>query len=511
MQLIHELTQYPEMERIFSLIHEEEDAVFLDSSLQNDLGQYSIIGLHPYLKLVKGEQFTVNGKASSESFESFLKRYLKEHQEENHTSLPLVSGAIGYFSYDYGRKKEGVHSRHPLETDIPDSILIFYDSFLIESHEKKRLYLIANDHGQSCESGMQQMERLVARAGELQSDFLNSGRRQGDTLQSDSRDSDRQKAGTLQCDLLNSGRQQGDTLQSDFPDSDRQKAGMTEFQTLPGTVSANFTRQEYMDAVQKMIQYIVEGDIYIANMTQQLQIASDMPPYEMFRSLRRKNPSPFGGYFNYGDFQVVCASPERFLQMRKRQVQTRPIKGTRKRGSTPEEDAALRLELEQSSKDQSELLMIVDLERNDLNRVCVPGSVKVTELFTVEAYATVFHLISNIVGILRPGLTVMDLMEAAFPGGSITGAPKLRAMEVIDELEHSRRNLYTGSMGYLSLDGDCDFNIVIRTALWHNGIYHLGVGGGITCESETEFEYEETLQKAKALLEALNITAMPEF
>lgn len=151
--------------------------------------------------------------------------------------------------------------------------------------------------------------------------------------------------------------------------------------------------------------------------------------------------------------------------------------------------------------------MIVDLERNDLNRVCIPGSVKVTELFKVEMYATVFHLISNIIGQLRPELTVMELLKAAFPGGSITGAPKLRAMEIIDELEHGQRNLYTGSIGYISLDGGCDFNIVIRTALYQNGVYYLGVGGGITCESELEFEYEETLLKAKALLDACSVSS----
>ena len=239
------------------------------------------------------------------------------------------------------------------------------------------------------------------------------------------------------------------------------------------------------------------------NMTQQLAIRSPRKPYEVFQRLRRNNPSPFGGYFQYGDFQIVCASPERFLRMKKGHVMTRPIKGTRRRGETREEDAALRQELQDSAKDRSELLMIVDLERNDLNRVCVPGSVKVTELFAVEEYATVFHLVSNVEGDLEEGKNVMDLMEAAFPGGSITGAPKLRAMEIIDELEHGRRNLYTGSIGYLTLDGDCDFNIVIRTALYQEGVYHLGVGGGITCESELEFEYEETLQKAKAVLEAL--------
>ncbi len=252
-----------------------------------------------------------------------------------------------------------------------------------------------------------------------------------------------------------------------------------------------------------MIDYITEGDIYIMNMTRQLAVRSRRSPYQVFRALRRNNPSPFGGYFQYGDFQVVCASPERFLQMRGGHVVTRPIKGTRKRGENPQEDARLRKELWESEKDRSELLMIVDLERNDLNRVCVPGSVKVTELFQIEEYATVFHLSANVEGELAPGKNVMDLIEAAFPGGSITGAPKLRAMEIIDELEHGRRNLYTGSMGYLTLDGECDFNIVIRTALYQDGVYHLGVGGGITCESERGFEYEETQQKAKAVLEAM--------
>lgn len=204
-----------------------------------------------------------------------------------------------------------------------------------------------------------------------------------------------------------------------------------------------------------MMEYIRAGDIYIANMTQRLFMDSRKDPYDVFRYLRSHNPSPFGAYLNYGDFQIVCASPERFLQVRGGQVQTRPVKGTRKRGETRQEDERLRQELAQSEKDRSELLMIV------------------------------------------------DLIRAAFPGGSITGAPKIRAMEIIDELEHSRRGLYTGSIGYLSLDGSCDLNIVIRTAVYQDGRYHLGVGGGITCESDTEFEYEETLQKAKAIREAV--------
>lgn len=450
MKLIRQFKEYPPIDRIFSLIHSKENAAFLDSSLTGALGRYSIIGVHPYLTLKNGESFTVNGEPSGQSFESFVKQYLKEHREENDSSLPLTSGAIGYFSYDYGRKKDGVETRHPQQVQIPDCILVFYDGFYIEDHQEQLLYVISNDHGWDCEDGMNQMLRLMTQA------------------------------------------------------ADTEAASESSTLTLKAEVASNFTKSDYKAAVSRMIDYIVEGDIYIANMTQQLMVRSRITPYEMFCSLRTKNPSPFGGYFNYGDFQIVCASPERFLQMRDGSIQTRPIKGTRKRGRTPQEDEALRRELEQSGKDQSELLMIVDLERNDLNRVCIPGSVKVTELFSVETYATVFHLVSNIIGQLKPELSVMDLIEAAFPGGSITGAPKLRAMEIIDELEHSRRNLYTGSIGYLSLNGDCDFNIVIRTALYQNGTYCLGAGGGITCESDLEFEYEETLQKASALLSVLS-------
>ncbi|MCI8593091.1 MAG: aminodeoxychorismate synthase component I [Lachnospiraceae bacterium] len=468
MRLIQEYGQYPEIERIFAQVQGEKDAVFLDSSLHGSLGRYSIIALHPYMKLVKGEQFTVNGEVSKEKFEVFVKRYLKEHREENPTGLPLVSGAVGYFSYDYGRVKEGVASRHGKEADIPDCVLIFYDSFMIEEHEKQKLFLIANGHGQDCRKGMAKLQALVDLAEKREGAVIYDG---------------------LPAPPKNGGKSEGQFLKGNH----RPKA-------CECKVTANFTKEDYKQAVRKMIQYIIEGDIYIANMTQRLRIESDMSPYELFRRLRKVNPSPFGGYFNYGDFQIISASPERFLQMRDRHIQTRPIKGTRKRGRIPEEDRALRRELELSEKDKSELLMIVDLERNDLNRICVPGSVKVTELFTVEAYATVFHLVSNVGGELREELTAMDLLEAAFPGGSITGAPKLRAMELVDELEHGRRDLYTGSMGYLSLDGDCDLNIVIRTALYRDGIYHLGVGGGITCESDPEFEYEETIQKARAFL-----------
>lgn len=452
MRTIRVLEAYAPIHRIFDRFAEEEMAVFLDSSLQNELGQYSIIGLFPWMTLVNGDKFTVNGEECGQDFETYVKEYLKNHREENPTHLPVVSGAVGYFSYDYGRKKEGVTSRHEETVRIPDCILCFYDVFLVEDHREHRLYVIANGKLGDSEEKAEEMVKQI--------------------------------------------REVTECMKEEHVFKDRTPGG-----DCP--VQANFTKEEYLRAVDDVIRFITEGDIYIMNMTQQLAICSPGKPYEVFQRLRRNNPSPFGGYFQYGDFQIICASPERFLRMKKGHVMTRPIKGTRRRGETREEDAALRQELQDSAKDRSELLMIVDLERNDLNRVCVPGSVKVTELFAVEEYATVFHLVSNVEGDLEEGKTVMDLMEAAFPGGSITGAPKLRAMEIIDELEHGRRNLYTGSIGYLTLDGDCDFNIVIRTALYQEGVYHLGAGGGITCESEPEFEYEETLQKAKAILEAL--------
>lgn len=238
-------------------------------------------------------------------------------------------------------------------------------------------------------------------------------------------------------------------------------------------------------------------------MTQQLKIYSEKPPYSVFKKLRKNNPSPFGGYLNYDEFKIISASPERFLRVKDSVINTRPIKGTRPRGNSLQEDNIMKEELENSDKDKSELLMIVDLERNDLNKVCEKGSVVVEELFTIEEYATVFHLVSDIKGKLRSDLNVADLIQAAFPGGSITGAPKIRAMEIIDELERGKRGIYTGTFGYISLDGNCDLNIIIRTALYKDNNYYLGVGGGITCESDLEFEYEETLQKAKALIEAI--------
>ena len=438
---------YKKASDLFSLFQNDPQAVFLDSSLENTYGQYSIIGLNPYLTISeeKGTCFC-NQIPQMESFEDCLSRCLKENEEDNPTHLPLIAGAVGYLTYDYGRKFERIKSRHPKKLQMPDALFTFYDNFIIEDIKEKKLWLTARGKLKDPRSSMSE---ILLKIRDCPPSFI--PHRHGHTA----------------------------------------------------SFSPNFEKEEYKQAIDRMISYITQGDIYIANMTQQLQVTSEINPYQAYVYLRSHNPSPFGAYLNYGTFQILCASPERFLQIQDEVVQTRPIKGTRKRGSTPEEDELLRHELESSQKDRSELLMIVDLERNDLNHVCRPGSVRVTENFAIEAYATVFHLVSTIEGKLRKDCDLTDLIQAAFPGGSITGAPKIRAMEIIDELEHDRRGLYTGSIGYLSLDGSCDLNIVIRTAVHQNGIYTIGVGGGITCESDLEFEYEETLQKARAVLEAL--------
>ncbi|MBS7009224.1 aminodeoxychorismate synthase component I [Anaerostipes sp.] len=438
---------YKDPAEIFHSYREEAYAVFLDSSLENDQGRYSVIGLNPYLILKQENgKVSVNGTAVSRPLEDVLGECLEARREENPTQLPLVSGAVGYFSYDYGRQFEHILSRHKKEHEVPEAVFVFYDNLIIADQKKEQLYMTAGEECKSAEDAFREMEQTIR-----ESICPGKPRRQGKTAHF-------------------------------IPD---------------------FQKEEYKKAVEQMISYIEEGDIYIANMTQQLKIPGKGRCYDVFQYLRFHNPSPFGAYMNYGDFQVICASPERFLKVTDGTAVTRPIKGTRKRGQTSEEDDLYRQELLESEKDRSELLMIVDLERNDLNCVCTPGTVRVPEHCAAEQYATVFHLVSTVTGELREGTKFQELLRAMFPGGSVTGAPKIHAMEIIDRLERSQRGIYTGSIGYISLNGDCDFNIVIRTAVYKDGVYRLGAGGGITWESDPEFEYEETMQKAKAVLEAI--------
>jgi para-aminobenzoate synthetase component 1 len=274
---------------------------------------------------------------------------------------------------------------------------------------------------------------------------------------------------------------------------------------MPGlpALTSNFDRAGYLNTVRRAIDYVHAGDCFQVNVAQRLLYPATVAPLELYGRLRARNPAPFAGYFDLGDFVVASTSPERFLRVQDGAVETRPIKGTRPRGATPAEDHANREELLHSAKDRAENIMIVDLLRNDLGRVCRYGSVRVPALCRLESYRTVHHLVSEVVGRLREGLGPVDLLRAAFPGGSVTGAPKVRAMEIIAELEPTARGPYCGSLGYLGFDGSMDTSILIRTFTVGRGWVQFPVGGGIVADSVPEREYEETWHKAEGLLRAL--------
>ena len=279
-------------------------------------------------------------------------------------------------------------------------------------------------------------------------------------------------------------------------------AGGDPFARITGLAS-NFDRPSYEHAVARVIRYIHAGDIFQANLSQRFRAPAIGHPIDLYRRLAAVNPAPFAGYYDGGDFQVISASPERFLRLTGDEVETRPIKGTRPRRPGVEADLLTRDELRESEKDRAENVMIVDLLRNDLSRVCRPGSIRVPQLCVVETYETVQHLVSEVRGRLKPGLDFFDLLAATFPGGSITGAPKIRAMEVITELEQVPRGPYCGSLFYVGVDGHADSSILIRTLTQSEGVLHFPAGGGITSQSEPAAEYEETLHKVEGLIRAL--------
>ena len=461
MTQIKKLDKYIKLIEVFDVFKDYKDVCFLSSSQKNNLGRYSIIGVNPYHNIVvKDNKTIINGQEVDIDFYEYLKKYLEDNKVKNQSKLPIEQGAIGYISYDFGMKNKDVATRHH-KSEIYDVVFNFYDNFIIEDNLAEETYILAN--GKLCveEISTKQIEDKI-----------------------------RDAIGSTSVDNL--------TIQEEQTE---QQAQNQEYSKTHISITSDFTKEGYQEAISKMVNYMIEGDIYVANMTRRIEVTSPKTPYEMFKTLSRNNPSAFGGYFSYDDYTIVSASPERFLKLKDGHVNTKPIKGTRPRGNTLEEDAANRNELINSEKDKSELLMVVDLERNDLNKVCT--NVRVNKLYEIEEHATVFHLVSDINGILKPGLNAADLIKATFPGGSITGTPKKRAMEIIDELEQTNRGIYTGSIGYISLNGDMDLNIIIRTALYKDGKYQIGVGGGITYESESDFEYEETNQKALELLKSL--------
>ena len=480
----------------------------LDSALPSErLGRYSWVGLGPFLVLESKEgrvKLSWNGREKSHKADPFevLGQILNRYQMAPplDAPVPFWGGAVGFFSYDLGRRIETLPAVAIDDLDIPDLVLGFYDTIVAVDHLKGAVYV--------CSTGLplagnEAAGRAEARAGEILQKL-----EAAQTSPAHQKPCVQQPlcSGTGSCrPASQAGELPGAAVSAVPPGTGTASPNtMAEMGELSlSSIHSHFTRKSYCRAVERAKDYIAAGDIFQVNLSQRLSAVTDVPPWDLYRRLKRVNPAPFASYLQYPGLAVVGASPERFLRLTGRRVETRPIKGTRPRGRDEWTDRAMGEELWNSLKDRAELTMIIDLERNDLGRVCKTGTVKVPELFCLEEYPTVFHLVSTVVGKLASGKTLVDLLRASFPGGSITGAPKIRAMEIIEELEPVRRGIYTGSTGWIGFHGDADLNIVIRTVVLKDGKAHIQVGGGITADSVPEAEYEETLDKARALLRAL--------
>ncbi len=275
--------------------------------------------------------------------------------------------------------------------------------------------------------------------------------------------------------------------------------------SVSGKISRNFTKETYSAAFDKVQGYLQSGDCYQINLAQRFSASATGDALSAYLKLRELSPAPYSAFLNFPTVQILCASPERFIGVKDGRVETKPIKGTRPRDADPQRDRQLADELRRHPKDRAENLMIVDLLRNDLGKHCTPGTVRVPKLFEVESYANVHHLVSTVQGELAAGRDALDLLQGCFPGGSITGAPKLRAMQIIEQLEPDRRGVYCGAIGYVGFDGNMDSNIVIRTLVYGDGVIRGWAGGGIVADSQCDAEYQETLDKASAMLELLRL------
>ena len=432
---------------VYNMFKDEVDTILLDSSKEDkNLSKFSFIGINPFMTFeARGNNsFIDNVEVSGEPFD-VLEKLIEEYKipQEIYSNIPFISGAIGYISYDVCRILEDIPDTSLDDFNISDIKFIFYNNIIIFDLHNNKQYITSL------------------------------------------------KGSEEEIDLIM------DKIKNSIKIEENKVEGIKK------EFVSNFNKIDYKSAITKLKNYIISGDVYIANMTQRFYTESTEDSFEIYKKLRSINKAPFSAYMNFNDFQIISSSPERFLEVNNRKVVTRPIKGTRPRGQTKEEDIKNSLELLNSEKDKAELLMVVDLERNDLSKVCKHHSVKVTELFKLETYATVFHLVSTVEGELKDEVSAIKCIKECFPGGSITGTPKIRAMEIIEELEALKRNIYTGSIGYFDFRGNADFNIAIRTIIKKDNKAYFGVGGGITYDSIEEDEYNETLDKAKALMRVL--------
>ena len=443
--MIREISTKLNSFEIFTIFKDEENSFILDSAMDpKKLGRYSFISSNPF-KVLKYKDEEKNPLDN-------LKEELNKYKVKNNTHLPFTGGAVGYLSYDLGNYVEKLPRTAKDDTNVYDLYFGLYNWVVVVDHLEEKTYIATPDLD---------IENEEKKIDEIENKIKESEVNGIDSI----------------C--------------------------YEEKEVEPIKLSSNFTKAEFEDAVRKVQNYIRQGDIYQANLTQRFSGQTKLSSYELYRDLRRFSPAPFGAFLNFEHSSILSNSPERFIKCIGKEVETRPIKGTRPRGKTVEEDLRLQEELRNSEKDRAELLMIVDLERNDIGRISKIGSVKVPELFVIEPYANVNHLVATVVGELDEDKDCVDAIKATFPGGSITGAPKIRAMEIIDELEPTQRNVYTGSIGYIGFNGEMDLNIAIRTIVKQNEDVYFQVGGGMTWDSKPEEEYQETLDKAKSIMKAL--------
>jgi para-aminobenzoate synthetase component 1 len=460
--LVEELRPMPVAWDVVQRLAHRRHLLFLDSAADDSpRGRYSFITADPFDWL--------SSRGKNDNPFPRLAAYQSRFRTDPIAGLPPFQGGIaGMFGYDLCHHIERLPNPRWDEFQLPDLAVGLYDWVIAFDHEQERAWLIS--------TGFPELERMRRR------------RRAAHRLQ-------------LVRRWLSEGRANPREHQSSPLAASRL---CPQFSVPAGrNLTSNFDRATYLATVRRAIEYIHAGDCFQVNIAQRLLCPLTEHPLELYDKLRQRNAAPFAGYFDLGAFAIASASPERFLFVQQRDVETRPIKGTRPRGLTLQEDLARVDELRNSAKDRAENVMIVDLLRNDLGRVCAYGSVRVEAVCRVETYRTVHHLVSEVRGRLRSDMGPLDLLRAAFPGGSITGAPKVRAMEIIAELEPTARGPYSGTLGYLGFDGTMDTNILIRTFTLGRGWVQFPVGGGIVADSVPEREYEETWHKAEGLLRAL--------
>ncbi|WP_114946855.1 aminodeoxychorismate synthase component I [Microvirga calopogonii] len=432
---------------------------FLDSAMQHpSLGRHSYVAADPFGRLiVDGNRVFLNGRPVAGPPFNAVADLLTRFTMESADDLPqFQTGAIGVFGYEAGRLLERLPRPEAAAVGrMPEITLGLYDVVVAFDHAVRRAWIVSSGHPAT--TG-ERAKRATARAAALAA-----------------------------------------RLAPAWPIPRRHAPSIGR-----AAWRSNFLRKDFEAAVMRVKEYILDGDIYQANISQRfiLELPALYDPWTFYLKLRRRNAATFCAYLEDGDWAVASSSPERFLKVENGAVETRPIKGTAPRGVVPEEDARNAERLLASEKDRAENIMIVDLLRNDLSRVCRPHSVATPSLTVLETYAGVHHLVSSVTGQLSHGQSALDLLAAAFPGGSVTGVPKLRAMEIITELEREARGVYCGAIGCLGFNGFMDTSIAIRTVVFQNGLASFHAGGGITASSEPDAEYQETLDKAERILQA---------